>query len=115
MSGEGSVRLARMFCPARDRNIPVLLQDREPASDRSPLDRVPEPVACLDYAVRCTGWLCPHFALPTLPPESLLSEAMEAERLRQGWGSGERRSILERALREGRAQGENTDSVRPGR
>lgn len=41
-----------------------------------------EAVTCLDYGVRCTGWLCPLFALPTVPPEDLLAEAMDAERRR---------------------------------
>ncbi len=121
MEKDGRIRLARAFCSARDRNVPVLR--REPvlhagdqadgdgpggAGSRSPTvltdgasDGLPELVSCLDYGVRCTGWLCPHFALPTLPPEDLLAEAAEAERTRKRRAVADGRAILERALREG--------------
>src|SRR5690606_22471512 len=118
MEKDGRIRLARAFCSARDRNVPVLR--REPprhadapaagddSASRSPTALtdgasadLPELVSCLDYGVRCTGWLCPHFALPTLPPEDLLAEAAEAERTRKRRAVADGRAILERALREG--------------
>lgn len=62
-----------------------LPQSTEPAPLPPNADMVAEgveAVTCLDYGVRCTGWLCPLFALPTVPPEDLLAEAMAAERRR---------------------------------
>jgi hypothetical protein len=111
MEIEGTLRLARVFCPARDRNVPMLLRDPGAAdSDGVASASAPEALFCLDYGVRCTGWLCPHFAFPRLPTEGLIAEAMETERRRGGRGSSERRSILERALREMGAHSE-----RPGK
>lgn len=118
MEKDGRIRLARAFCSARDRNVPVLRRepprhadapaDGDDAASRSPTvltdgpsTDLPELVSCLDYGVRCTGWLCPHFALPTLPPEDLLAEAAEAERTRKRRAVADGRAILERALREG--------------
>jgi hypothetical protein len=98
MTIPASTRLSRAFCSARDRKIPVLV--RENAG--SPDEGGPHLVSCLDYGVRCTGWLCPLFPGPTLPPEGLLEEAMEAERDRKDRSIAEGRAILERALREGR-------------
>ena len=97
MSNDGSVRLSRAFCSARDRNVPVL---RREGATTSP-DGLPQLVSCLDYGVRCTGWLCPLFTLPTLPPEELLAEAVEAERTRKKKDVAEGRAILERAVKEG--------------
>jgi hypothetical protein len=88
-------RLSRAFCSARDRNVPVLVRDRPEASEL-------ELSSCLDYGVRCTGWLCPLFAVPTLPPEGLLEEAIQAERDRRRTTTPERQAILERARKEGR-------------
>src|SRR5690606_1872216 len=60
-----------------------------------------ELVSCLDYGVRCTGWLCPLFTLPTLPPEELLAEAVQVERDRKRKSIADGRAILERAVKEG--------------
>ncbi len=62
MKKDGTIRLSRAFCSARDRNVPVLRRERADASS----DELPQFVSCLDYGVRCTGWLCPLFTLP--PP-----------------------------------------------
>lgn len=109
MGTEGTIRLSRAFCSARDRNVPVLRRDagsREgsaPTQGTSPASEpLPQLVSCLDYGVRCTGWLCPLFTLPTLPPEDLLTEAVQSERERRQRSVSEGRAILERALREGR-------------
>lgn len=120
METEGTIRLARAFCSARDRNVPVLRREHlsapgspearegkattiaSAAAVATP-DGLPELVACLDYGVRCTGWLCPLFTLPTLPPEELLAEAVEAERDRKRKDVADGRAILERALSERRA------------
>lgn len=112
MEAEGTVRLARAFCSARDRNVPVLRRDGSAESPAarpsaasstrtSPADDLPELVSCLDYGVRCTGWLCPLFTLPTLPPEELLAEAVQAERARKQQTVRDGSAILERALKEG--------------
>lgn len=102
MESEGTVRLAQAFCSARDRNVPVLRRERTAHAETS--EDLPQFVACLDYGVRCTGWLCPLFTLPTLPPEELLAEAVEAERNRKRRTVAEGRAILERAVREGGAR-----------
>jgi hypothetical protein len=100
MKSSPSTRLSRTFCSARDRNIPVLVKAATDSTDSGEM----ELVSCLDYGFRCTGWLCPLFSLPTLPPESLLEEAIEVERGRQARATGNERAILERALKEGRTQ-----------
>ena len=97
MEAEGQVGLSRAFCSARDRNVPVLRRERADASSDEPA----ELVSCLDYGVRCTGWLCPLLDQPTLPAEELLEEAVQAERARKYRDVAEGRRILERALREG--------------
>jgi len=109
MSSRGVTHLSRAFCSARDRNVPVLVRAGHPSA-RKPVhpsspgsgNDPPELVSCLDYGVRCTGWLCPLFSVPTLPPEELLEEAMQAERDRKTRTIAEGRAILERALTEGR-------------
>ena len=106
MSPESNVRLSRAFCSARDRNIPVLVAEE----GGSGADGDPELLNCLDYGVRCTGWLCPLFSLPTLPPEELLEEAIEVERRRRIQSLAEGKAILERALRERRR--DSSDSRR---
>ncbi len=83
-------RLSRAFCSARDRNVPVLVHD-------APSESGIELSSCLDYGVRCTGWLCPLFGVPTLPTEGLLEEAIEAEQDRRRSTTPERQAILERA------------------
>ncbi len=69
MEEDRGIRLSRAFCSARDRNVPVLRQERAPLTPHG----LPQLVSCLDYGVRCTGWLCPLFPLPTLPPGELLA------------------------------------------
>ena len=109
MSSRGVTHLSRAFCSARDRNIPVLVRAGHPSA-RKPVhpsspgsgNDPPELVSCLDYGVRCTGWLCPLFSVPTLPPEELLEEAIQAERDRRDRTIAEGRAILERAVREGK-------------
>jgi hypothetical protein len=100
MTTDPTTRLSRAFCSARDQPIPVLVRDFPDGTD----DGEPELVSCLDYGVRCTGWLCPLFSVPTLPPEELLAEAIEAERTRRARSVADGRRILERAMREGRAE-----------
>lgn len=110
MGSRGVTQLARAFCSARDRNVPVLVRSGSPsAREAGPAPSAsdsggdaPEFVSCLEYGVRCTGWLCPLFPVPTLPPEELLQEAIQAERDRRKRTIAEGRAVLERALREGR-------------
>ncbi len=97
MEEDATVGLSRAFCSARDRNVPVLRRERVDASSLEPT----EIVSCLDYGVRCTGWLCPLLDSPTLPPEELLAEAVQSERDRRNRDVAEGRAILERALKEG--------------
>jgi hypothetical protein len=113
MGSDETIRLSRAFCSARDRNVPVLRDEAGGASAASAasdgtagFDDLPRLVSCLDYGVRCTGWLCPLFTLPTLPPEELLAEAVQAERDRKTRAVTEGTAILERALREGRIRNE---------
>lgn len=112
MTTHEATRLSRAFCSARDRKIPVLVRD---GPDLSRGDAGPELVGCLDYGVRCTGWLCPLFPVPTLPAEELLEEAIQAERSRQAQSVAEGRAILERALREGREWREKESRRTSGR
>ena len=109
MSSRGGTHLARAFCSARDRNVPVLVRAGRPSArnpNEAPTpasgDDSPELVSCLDYGVRCTGWLCPLLSVPTVPPEELLEEAIQAERDRRERTVAEGRAILERAVREGK-------------
>lgn len=52
----------RAYCSACDRSVPVLLRPRpEPRGTPSPHDA--EALVCLDYGVRCTGWMCPLFSV----------------------------------------------------
>lgn len=98
MENEGTVRLARMFCPANDRNVPILFRHRQTEIDSLSRSSPGEPISCLDYGVRCTGWLCPHFAAPSLPEGRLLQLALSHERTHPKRGSTGRQEILERAL-----------------
>lgn len=94
-TGRGA-RLGKAYCSARDVKIPVLVRRGE-WEMRVPSARdAAEAVTCLDYGVRCTGWLCPLFEVPTLPPEQLLEEAIDAERDRI---DRQRRSSQRDALR----------------
>ena len=97
MEGDGAIGLSRAFCSPRDKNVPVLRRERANALSDEPT----EIVSCLDYGVRCTGWLCPLLAFPTLPPDELLAEAVQSERDRKNRDVREGRAILERALKEG--------------
>ena len=104
MEIEGTIRLARAFCSARDRNVPVLRREggrSAVTSAPAASGDLPQLVSCLDYGVRCTGWLCPLFTLPTLPPEELLAEAVQVERDRKRKSIADGRAILERAVKEG--------------
>ena len=102
MESKDSIRLARMFCPANDRNVPILLRHRD--TEVGSLGGTPpgEPVSCLEYGFRCSGWLCPHFASPDFPSQDLLELALEGERERARRGTRRRQAILERAIRENR-------------
>lgn len=123
MSSRGVTHLSRAFCSARDRNVPVLVRAgrssaRDPAHPSSPTrsgEETPELISCLDYGVRCTGWLCPLFSVPTLPHEELLEEAIQAERHRRERTIAEGRAILERALKEGREWRAREARRKPGR
>lgn len=107
MGTERSIRVAKMFCAAHDRNVPILFRHNRPELDPEAWSGSGEPTHCLDYGVRCNGWLCPHFAAPEFPAKSLLERAMRAERMRGGRGVTERRAVLERSLR--------ADHIRGGR
>lgn len=71
-----------------------------------------EAVTCLDYGVRCTGWLCPLFALPTVPPEDLLAEAMAAERRR--WRRHDPGAARRRPRADAARPSDPTDPASPG-
>jgi hypothetical protein len=52
----------RAYRSACDRNVPVVLRtDAEFRATPSPKDA--QALVCLDYLVRCTGWLCPLFSV----------------------------------------------------
>jgi hypothetical protein len=105
MKSRRVTHLSRAFCSARDRNVPVLVRSGGESlgstSAGSPSDEATELVSCLDYGVRCTGWLCPLFPVPALPPEDVLEEAARAERDQNPGSVADGRAILERARREG--------------
>ena len=100
MEGEGSIRVARIFCPANDRNVQILLRHRRAELGSLARFGPGEPLSCLDYGFRCSGWLCPHFAAPDFPEAGLLELALDGERQRGQRGTVERQAILEQALRE---------------
>lgn len=63
------------YCSATDRNVPVLVKlARNRSRRKRPSYREAERLVCLDYGVRCTGWLCPLFDVPTLS-EDVLEES----------------------------------------
>ncbi len=115
MEDEGSIRLERMFCPANDRDVPILFRHREAELDAAAQAGPGEPVSCLDYRFRCTGWLCPHFAVPELPTQNLLELAMKSERNRGRQGTLERQSVLERAVTENEQGAPSTHDRPPPR
>lgn len=61
-------RKAFAYCSATDRNVPVLVRMARERRDRRRRASYhdAERLVCLDYGVRCTGWLCPLFDVPTL-------------------------------------------------
>lgn len=66
------VRRSLAYCSANDRNVPVLLRiTRRNRKNRRPSYRDAETLQCLDYGVRCTGFLCPLFDVPTLAEADL--------------------------------------------
>lgn len=70
------IRRALAYCSANDRNVPVLIRvaPREERRSRRPSYRDAETLQCLDYGVRCTGFLCPLFDIPTLDEAELRDE-----------------------------------------
>jgi hypothetical protein len=110
-----TIRLGKMFCPANDRNVPILFRDRRAEVDPAVWGLAGEPISCLDYGFRCTGWLCPHFAVPELPSLDLLEAAARGERRRVARGAAERRRTLERAFRENGLRGDENASGRNAR
>lgn len=69
------VRRSLAYCSANDRNVPVLVRiTRSPRLGRRPSYRDAETLQCLDYGVRCTGFLCPLFDIPTLAEADLTEE-----------------------------------------
>lgn len=65
-------RRSLAYCSATDRNVPVLVKLARKSSRRArPSYRDAERVVCLDYGVRCTGYLCPLFDVPTLGEDEL--------------------------------------------
>lgn len=58
----------RAYCSACDRNVPVIVPpDTAQATEPSLHDA--EALICLDYGVRCTGWMCPLFSVPEPPAD----------------------------------------------
>lgn len=70
------VRRALAYCSANDRNVPVLIRvpPRHQRRRKRPSYRDAETLQCLDYGVRCTGFLCPLFDIPTLDETDLTEE-----------------------------------------
>ncbi len=69
------VRRSLAYCSANDRNVPVLLRiTRRDRENRRPSYRDAKTLQCLDYGVRCTGFLCPLFDVPTLAETDLSDE-----------------------------------------
>ena len=65
-------RKTSAYCSATDRNVPVLVElTRTRSRAARPSYREAERLVCLDYGVRCTGWLCPLFDVPTLSEHEL--------------------------------------------
>lgn len=56
------------YCPAHDREVPVLLRKSAFAGGLRPRHATGA-FLCLDYRVRCTGAMCPLMALPGTPAE----------------------------------------------
>ena len=52
----------RAYCSAVDRNVPVILTRGAAPRERVSLHD-PSDLVCLDYKVRCTGWMCPLFSV----------------------------------------------------
>lgn len=58
----------RAYCSACDRNVPVIVPLQADRSTEPSLHDA-EALVCLDYGVRCTGWMCPLFSVPELPAD----------------------------------------------
>lgn len=71
---EGATRRSMAYCSANDRNVPVLVRLAGRRPKARPSYRDAERVQCLDYGVRCTGFLCPLFDVPTLEEAELTEE-----------------------------------------
>lgn len=56
------------YCPAHDREVPVLLREGVSDTDIAHLHATGA-FLCLDYGVRCTGEMCPLMAVPTTDEE----------------------------------------------
>lgn len=60
------------YCSATDRNVPVLVKRSDAReNDRRASYHEAKRLVCLDYGVRCTGWLCPLFDVPALSEDEL--------------------------------------------
>lgn len=68
----------RAYCSACDRNVPVRLK-ADVELDEQPSPRDARALVCLDYRVRCTGWLCPLFSV---------DDSAELRPLHPGGGAG---------------------------
>lgn len=65
-------RRALAYCSATDRNVPVLVRMAQRGrASRRPSYHDAERLVCLDYGIRCTGWLCPLFDVPALSEDEL--------------------------------------------
>lgn len=56
----------RAYCSAVDRTVPVVLRTGAAPRERISLAD-PADLVCLDYKVRCTGWMCPLFSVSDDP------------------------------------------------
>jgi len=84
MNAETPLRESTAHCSALDAPIRVLVKELDWDQRGNPSSRdAAEAVTCLEYGVRCTGWLCPLFSLPELPLEGLIPEAAASERARK--------------------------------
>lgn len=94
-----------VFCPARDRDVPVLLREGALDSDAAHLHATGA-FLCLDYGVRCTGAMCPLAAVPVDEEERALHREAVARLLR-------RRARARRDRRGGRRRREPLVPLRP--
>lgn len=71
------MKVQRAYCSAVDHEVPLRFAPAEPSHPGAPRWK---PVGCLDYGVRCTGAMCPFFALPELGPEDLTARSSRPRR-----------------------------------